>query len=84
MPMPVSGTVCGLDASLSVTLKVADSAAKTEGVKVTAIAHVAPAAIVPLQFVLPMTKSAEFAPLSETFVMVMLLPVRLASVTICA
>src|SRR5262249_1090013 len=67
---------------LSATLSVAVSAPTTEGVNVIGIAQVAPAAIVPLQFVLPTTKSAAFAPLVETFVIVIVPPVRLASVTI--
>ena len=70
MPVPVSGTVCGLDASLSVTVSVAVSAPMSDGVNVTAIEHVAPTAIEPVHVELPTAKSAAFAPAIETFVIV--------------
>lgn len=81
MPVPVRGTDCGLDASLSETLSVAVSAAMTDGVNVTAIEHVAPAAIDPVHVEVPTAKSAAFAPPMETLVIVSALPVRFASVT---
>ena len=81
-PVPVSSTVCGLEGSLSATISVAVSAATNDGVNVMGIAHVAPAAILPVQFVLPIVKSAASAPPIETFEIVRLLPVRLARVTI--
>jgi len=84
VPVPVSVTLCGLDASLSITLRVAVSAAMTDGVKVTAIEHVAPTAIEPVHVVLPTAKSAAFAPAIETLVIVSGLPVRFARVTISA
>ena len=44
-PVPESGTLCGLLGSLSVNTRVADSAAFTDGVKVTPTVQVAPAAM---------------------------------------
>jgi hypothetical protein len=84
VPVPVRGTDCGLDASLSVTLKVAVSTAMIDGVKVTAIEHVAPTAIKPVHVELPTAKSAAFAPEIETFVIISEFPVKFASVTMSA
>jgi hypothetical protein len=81
VPVPVRGTLCGLEASLSATLSVAVSAAMTDGVNVTAIEHVVPAAIEPVHVEVPTAKSAALAPAIETLVIVSELPVRFASVT---
>jgi hypothetical protein len=81
VPVPVRGTVCGLLASLSETLKVAVSAPVMDGVKTMLIVHVAPTAIVPPQFELVTRKSAAFGPVNEAFTFVNPLWVRLASVT---
>src|SRR4051794_37013413 len=46
VPVPLRGTPCGLPAALSATLNVAVSAAALDGVKVTEIVQLAPAASV--------------------------------------
>ena len=45
-PVPVSGIDCGLDESLSVKTREADSAPATDGANVTLTVQVAPAATV--------------------------------------
>lgn len=80
VPVPVSGTVCGLDASLSVTVSVAVSALMSDGVNVTAIEQVAPTAIEPVHVELPTAKSAAFVPVMPTVVIVSVLPLKFASV----
>jgi hypothetical protein len=81
VPVPVRGTICGLLASLSETLNVAVSAPEMDGVKMILIVQVAPMAIVPVQFELPLVKSEAFVPVNEMFMFVNALWVRLASVT---
>ena len=79
VPVPVSGTVCGLLGSLSAMLSVALSAACVVGVKITTMLQVAPTARLVPQVEFPWVKSAELVPVNEITMFVRVLLVRLAS-----
>ena len=81
VPVPVSGTVCGLDESLSVMVSVALSGPTIDGVNVIAIVHVPLTGIAPVQVEVPRVKSGAFAPLIATPEIDSALLVRFASVT---
>ncbi len=67
IPVPESGTVCGLPGELSVTLMLALRDAATEGVKVTEIVQDAdPASVAP--HVVVFEKSAAFVPVIEILI----------------
>ena len=83
-PMPLSATVCGLEASLSARLNVADSAPEIVGLKKMSYVHDAPAASVAPQVLDGWPKSVTFAPVKVGPVMLMAEAVKLKSVTVLA
>jgi hypothetical protein len=86
VPVPVSVTVWGLPEPLSAIFSVADSAAVVEGVKVTLIVQVPPAASVGGavgHVVLWTAKSEGLLPMKVIVMPVSELEVALASVTTC-
>ena len=85
-PVPLSATLCGLPLALSLTVTLALRPPFAEGVKVTLMMQLTPAASV---FglsgqVFVWAKSPAFAPLSETLVMVSAAVPLLVSVATCA
>jgi len=85
VPVPLSGTLCGEVGSLSVMLRLADSAACVEGVKVTLIVQAEPAANVEPELgqVLVCEKSAAFVPVVAMLLMVSAAVPVFVSVTGC-
>jgi hypothetical protein len=81
-PIPVSATICGLDASLSMMLIIADSEPDTVGVNTTLYVQDDPAARVAPQVVEGCEKSIELGPEKVGPVMAIAELERFSSVTI--
>ena len=84
VPVPLRPTVCGLPGALSARLMAADSLPTCEGVKVTLIVQLAPAATVLPQVFPVRAKSALFVPVNVTLVRLKLALPWFVSVTDCA
>ena len=81
--MPDSSTVCGLPLALSVTPSEAVRVPRAEGVNITAIAQLAPAAT-ELPHVLVCAKSPALVPVTAMLVMLKVALPVLLRVTVCA